>query len=98
MRSLDESEFASPHQRYIADVVWDDCGATEHATVITIRRDAIFSDKADLLTLENTHHVRLSWIDAHTLDIRCENGNPRTVQQTNRTRDVRVPYKVSATD
>jgi hypothetical protein len=94
-----ESEVASPDPHYIADVVWDDCGATEHATVFTIRRNGILSDRTDVLTVENTHQVKLSWIDAHTLDVHCEDCKSRDIQQTNlRWRDVTVYYKPSATD
>jgi hypothetical protein len=94
-----QCEVASPGQRYIADVVLDDCGATEHATVVTIRRNGIVSNRTDLLTVENTHHVRLSWIDEHTLSIHCEDCGSRDVRQANRNwRDVTVQYKLSATN
>jgi hypothetical protein len=94
-----QSEAASPGQHYIADVVRDDCGATEHATVVTIRRNGIVSNRTDLLTVEDTHHIELSWIDEHTLSVRCDDCGPRDVQQTIRQwRDVTVQYKLSATN
>jgi hypothetical protein len=94
-----DSEAASPSQHYIADVVWDDCGATEHATVVTIRRKGLFSNKTDLLIMEDTHHVKLSWTDEQTLNVHCEDCRPRDIQQTNsKWRDVTVRYRLSATN
>ncbi len=49
-----QSESVSTGQHYIADVVLDDCGSTEHATVVTIRRNGIVSYRTDLFTVEDT--------------------------------------------
>jgi hypothetical protein len=76
-------------------VVWEDCGATEHATIVTIRRTGWFSKKENLFTVENTHRVDLSWSDSHTLKITCGDCELRDVGQPNRHwLDVTVQYKL----
>jgi hypothetical protein len=55
-----ESTVASPGGNYVAEVVWEDCGATEHTTIVVIRRTGWFSKKENLFTAENTHRINLS--------------------------------------
>ncbi len=91
-----ESKVASPGGHYVAEVVFEDCGATEHATIVTIRRTGWLSKKENLFTAENTHRIDLSWIDSHTLNVTCGDCELRDVGQANRRwLDVTVQYKLS---
>ena len=56
-----DSAATSPSGHYIADVISEDCGATEHATLVTIRRKGWISKKENLFIVENTHNVKLFW-------------------------------------
>jgi hypothetical protein len=90
-----ESEAGSPRGNYIAEVILYDCGATEHATVVRIHRNGLFSKKTDLLAVEDTPHIRLSWRDEYTLSVDCEDCSSRGVQQPkSKWLDVTVQYKL----
>jgi hypothetical protein len=89
------SKAASPDGRYVAEVFWEDCGATEHATLITTRRTGWLSNQETLFTVENTHRINLSWSDNRTLNVDCGDCDTRDIGQANRNwLDVTVQYKL----
>lgn|SRR5690348_6788952 len=87
-----QSNVPSPDGRYIVEVLWEDCGATEHATAVTIRRARWFSLRDNLFVVESFHPMGLSW-SSQTLKVICGDCKPEDVGQVRRKwLDVTVQY------
>jgi hypothetical protein len=93
------SEAKSPDGRYIAETVETDCGATEHGTVIRVRRNRpFFSDKREVLATSGGHNMRITWDGNQRLIISCPDctGRDSTRDAESKWRDVLVRCELSA--
>lgn len=63
---------SSPRKAYSALAIQEDCGATEHATVVTVRRNKwIMRRSANVFVAAGLHDVRLSWRNDNALAVDC---------------------------
>jgi hypothetical protein len=89
-----EPSVGSPSQRYVAEVISDDCGATSHATIVRIRVAGAL-EKKEVFIVRHLRHIDLSWKDDHTLLVACANCYPRDVGESHdQWHDLRVLYNL----
>ena len=89
----------SPNGRYVAETVESDCGATEHDTVVRMRRvQGFFRDERDVFATSRGNDVRVTWEGGQRLTISCPDCSFRntTTGTEGKWRDVVIRYVLSA--
>jgi hypothetical protein len=60
----------SPDGRYVANVVQSDCSATEHATLVEVRRNrSLLQDRRSVFVLQGFQNVSVAWSGKHEMSI-----------------------------
>jgi hypothetical protein len=88
----------SPDGRYIATVLQSDCGATEHATVVELRRNRmLLKDRRIVFLIGGFRTVSIAWPSKSQLVIASPTCETKKIELRNWKNDVSVRCEVAAT-
>jgi hypothetical protein len=90
-----KSSTVSPDHSNLAETVQSDCGATEHDTVVRLRRNRVFaSAPEDVFVVSGSHDLKVSWRGNRQLNVNSPTCASQSVQSKN-WRDVVVQCESS---
>ncbi len=89
----------SPDGRYVATVLQSDCGATEHATVVELRRNRmLLKDRRIVFLIGGFRTVSIAWPSKTQLAIASPTCESKKIELRNWKNDVTVRCEVASTE
>ena len=90
-----QSTVVSPDRKSVAEIVQSDCGATEHQSVVRLRRNRMFlSGTDDAMVIMGGHDLKVGWHGNRDLVVTSPTCDPEVVV-SKKWRDIAVKCEQS---